>query len=121
MQTDPIGYGDGLNWHNYVGSDPINGTDPSGLKTDKPKTSPPPPPPIPPSEIQKGLESLSNSRGPSIINVFGDQCGVKGGCKSYSSIEKRDVFILNAQYDGGGFASGEAPQKGRAWLPNERG
>jgi RHS repeat-associated protein len=41
MQTDPIGYGDGLNWHNYVGSDPINGTDPSGLKTDKPKTSPP--------------------------------------------------------------------------------
>jgi RHS repeat-associated protein len=31
MQTDPIGYGDGLNWHNYVGSDPINAVDPSGL------------------------------------------------------------------------------------------
>lgn len=31
MQTDPIGYGGGLNWYNYVGSDPINATDPSGL------------------------------------------------------------------------------------------
>ena len=30
MQTDPIGYGDGLNWHNYAHGDPINGTDPSG-------------------------------------------------------------------------------------------
>ena len=31
LQTDPIGYGDGLNWYNYVGGDPVNATDPNGL------------------------------------------------------------------------------------------
>lgn len=31
MQTDPIGYNDGVNWYNYVGSDPINLKDPLGL------------------------------------------------------------------------------------------
>ncbi len=31
LQTDPIGYADGMNWYNYVGSDPVNYRDPLGL------------------------------------------------------------------------------------------
>ncbi|MDF0486496.1 hypothetical protein PX554_00005 [Sphingomonas sp. H39-1-10] len=32
LQTDPIGYGDGVNMYNYVHSDPVNNSDPSGLQ-----------------------------------------------------------------------------------------
>ena len=33
LQTDPIGYGDGMHLYGYVGGDPVNFIDSSGLAT----------------------------------------------------------------------------------------
>ncbi|WP_081477078.1 RHS repeat domain-containing protein [Sphingomonas sp. PAMC 26605] len=79
LQTDPTGYADGPNWYAYVGNDPINKTDPSGL-AECPECYDLPPISYPASPTQPGSSNNGGGSG------YGFGSGILGGSGALQAI-----------------------------------
>jgi RHS repeat-associated protein len=108
MQTDPIGFGGGPNFYNYVNGDPVNRGDPSGLMSNK-ETEPKPNCPEPNTSCQ-------DEGGESVVNGFPQSERIDFGLyflflKTYSNLGSGWAG------SGGGSGGGGAPAPQKAQPP----
>ncbi|WP_265587992.1 RHS repeat domain-containing protein, partial [Sphingomicrobium arenosum] len=101
MQTDPIGYGDGLNFYNYVGGDPINFADPLGLDSGPIVVTGTPEPSCPSNAVMY----VQKSAGQDVIS-----------CGTPTSSPDQGVVIVGSRGGKGG-GSGKRPPRVQAPTP----
>lgn len=97
MQTDPIGYDDGMNWYAYVGNDPVNGVDPTGLALESSYVNRPKGVTV---EENLAVTSEAAGRAASIVDTASDiAVPLKGGLKAVAKaiIKKSCCFVAGTK------------------------
>lgn len=104
LQTDPIGYDSGMNWYNYVDSDPVNGSDMWGLQQQQ----------LPVFNSSNTLNYTSHSTGASAFSSpFGG-----GGAGTNAGLDARQMDIAQQQLHDSASSRLRTPQNPQ---PNNHG